>query len=406
MANEKIIIDTRSKRKDGTYPLKLYIMHTRSINISIGMYATSETFENGKYTKKDPNFKIKNVALLSFINKAQTEMINLSATDKIKSMSASELKLHMEQVLFYKKKEKVKTFLDYFDDFVALKTNKGTITNYTSTRNKIVAFDEKCTFETIDKKWLTCFQNKMIEDGLKINSLSIHLRNIRAVFNYALDEEITTLYPFRKFKIKKEETRKRSLTLEQIKTLVSYECEEYQIKYRDIFMLIFYLIGINISDLLLATPDSIVNGRLEYHRNKTNKLYSIRIEPEAMRIIEKYRGKKYLLDVMDTYSDYRYFVKRMNTALQQIGEVERKGLGGKKHREPLFKGISSYWARHSWATFASELDIPIETISMALGHSVGKSVTNIYIKFNNKKIDEANRKVIDWAVYDKKPNDK
>jgi integrase len=58
--------------------------------------------------------------------------------------------------------------------------------------------------------------------------------------------------------------------------------------------------------------------------------------------------------------------------------------------------------RHSWASIASEIDIPIETISKALGHNIGVSVTHIYINFNSKKIDEANRKVIDYVLYGKK----
>lgn len=402
MANEKIILDTRNQKKDGTYPLKLYFRHKKDIRLNINLSATPETFNNGFFTNVDKNHKAKNTSLLSIISKVQTELINLNVIDKLRSMTDNQVKEHMKNLLFGDKNKKDKTFLDCFDEFVSMKSNEGTKILYNTTRNKIVAFDEKCTFETIDKKWLTRFQNMMEAEGLKINSYAIHLRNVRSVFNYAIDEEITTLYPFRKFKIKKEETKKRCLTIEQIRTLINYDCEPYQKRYRDIFMLIFYLIGINISDLLKLKPENLINGRIEYHRNKTNKLYSIFVTPEALDIIERYKGKNYLLNIMDEYTDYRNFTKRMNISLKQIGTMERKGRGGKKERQVLFKDISSYWARHSWATFAAELDIPIETISMALGHSIGKSVTNIYVKFNEKKIDEANRKVIDWILYDKR----
>lgn len=63
---------------------------------------------------------------------------------------------------------------------------------------------------------------------MKVNAYAIHLRNIRAVFNYCINEEYTTLYPFRKFKIKKEATRKRCLSVEQLRILRDYKCEEYQ----------------------------------------------------------------------------------------------------------------------------------------------------------------------------------
>ena len=147
-----------------------------------------------------------------------------------------------------------------------------------------------------------------------------------------------------------------------------------------------------------AKHSALVNGRFEYKRAKTGKLYSVKVEPEAMDIIEKYKGKSYLLNIMDEYRNYKDFLHRMGIGLKQIGKLERKGLGGKKIRTPLFPDLSSYWTRHTWATIASELDIPKEVIAHALGHSWANSTTtDIYIRFDNKKVDEANRKVIDYV---------
>jgi len=72
--------------------------------------------------------------------------------------------------------------------------------------------------------------------------------------------------------------------------------------------------------------------------------------------------------------------------------------GGKKHRTSLFPKLSTYWAQHTWATLAAELDIPDETISLALGHSSGNRVMNIYINRNQKKVDAAHRKLIDYIL--------
>ena len=161
-------------------------------------------------------------------------------------------------------------------------------------------------------------------------------------------------------------------------------------------MLMFYFIGINAADLFLARKKDVVNGRLEYKRAKTGKLYSILIQPEAQAIINRYAGTgEYLLNVMDEYKNYKDFLHRMNIGLQQIGAMERVGRGGKKIREPLFPDISSYWSRHTWATVAAQLDTPKDIISEALGHEYGSSTTSIYINFNRTKVDEANRKVID-----------
>lgn len=299
----------------------------------------------------------------------------------------------IEDELFGKKRD-LKRFVDYMHDFHNLKDNKGTKSVYQTTINKILEYDEACTFDTMTLDWMRKFECWMKESGMKANAYAIHLRNIRSVFNYAIDEEITTLYPFRKFKIKKEETRKRSLTAQQLVTLRDCECEDHQKRYRDIFMLMFYLIGINSVDLFAAKK--LENDRLEYKRAKTNKLYSIKVEPEAMEIINRYKGDQYLLNISDTYSNYKDFVKRMNVGLKQIGNFKRVGRGGKKERDSLFPDISLYWAHHTWATIAASLDIPKETISQALEHEIGSHVTSIYIDFDRKKIDEANRKVIDY----------
>lgn len=291
---------------------------------------------------------------------------------------------------------KSKCFIDYLDEFVAKKTNAGTRSVYTTTRNKLLKFDSKCTFDSMDKAWLERFEAWMAQ-SMKVNAYAIHFRNIRSVFNYAIDEEYTTLYPFRRFTIKKEETRKRSLTVDQLRILRDYPCEEYQERYRDIFMLMFYFIGINAVDLLTAKTSALINGRFEYKRAKTGKLYSIKVEPEAQVIIDKYKGKDFVLNIMDEYKDYKNFLHRMGIALKEIGETERKGLGGKKTRKPLFPDLSSYWTRHTWATIAAEIDIPKEVIAHALGHSwANATVTDIYIRFDEKKVDEANRKVLDY----------
>ena len=111
-------------------------------------------------------------------------------------------------------------------------------------------------------------------------------------------------------------------------------------------MLMFYLIGINAIDLF--NLKQIVDGRIEYKREKTGKLYSIKVEPEAMEIINRYKGNKFLLNTLETNDyNYRKYMAAMNRGLQKLGNFERKGLGGKKIRDILFPDITSYWAKHN-----------------------------------------------------------
>ncbi len=391
----KIVIDTRRSKKDGTYPVVIEVRNKDKIRIATPYSSLPENWKNGAFTRAESNHQRKNIILRDMLNRVERFILQLE--DEEQELTDSEMRKRLSEIVSGEEKKKEKTFLDCLDEFISYKDKKGTIEVYSMTRGKIEMFDPHCTFKSMDKKWLMRFEEWLKTSGMKTNAVAIHLRNIRAVFNYAIDEEYTTLYPFRRFSIKKEETRKRSLTVEQLRTLRDYHCEEYQEKYRDIFMLMFYLIGINAADLFLARKKDVVNGRLEYQRAKTGKLYSVLIQPEAQAIIDKYAGEgEYLLNVMDTYANYKDFLHRMNLGLRQIGEVERRGLGGKKERTPLFPDLSSYWSRHTWATLAAQLDTPKDVISEALGHEYGSSTTSIYINFNREKVDQANRKVIDF----------
>jgi len=401
----KAYIEVRKDKTKKGYPIIIKVRYNdRAIAIGTGYYIDklsyfNPTDSNNYLTKEVPDHKIKNLRLVEILNKVERYTIDYIPSHNKDIDLENKIK---ELVTGQEQEKEIKYFVNYLDDYVSLKTAKGTIAVYQDTKSQILKYDPYCTFKTMDRRWLTAFESWMLS-RMKINSAGIHLRNIRAIFNYAIDEEITTLYPFRKFHIKKEETIKRSLSIDQLRLLKDYPVLGYQKKYRDLFMLIFYLIGINAADLFNIT-DINPDGRIEYYRAKTHKLYSIKVEPEALEIINRYKGNKYLLYVMDTYKNYKDFLHRMNENLQEIGEItyEEKMISGKRRKikkaHPAFPGLSSYWARHTWATLAAELDIPKETISAALGHNIGSSVTSIYIDFDRKKIDDANRKVIDYLL--------
>ena len=290
-------------------------------------------------------------------------------------------------------------FVDIFKEF-ADSHNESTKELYYYSLRRIEQFDKYISTRSIDEigiPWLTRFESWLAQTNSK-NARNILLRNIRAVFNYALDCEYTTNYPFRRFKIRPEATRKRAMTVEQLRSLAVYPVEDYQEFYRDMFVLMFCLIGINVVDLY--SLGGIVDGRVEYRRAKTHRLYSIKVEPEAQVIIDKYHGTKNLLCIADRWTTHSQFGKQMNKALKRMGEMQRVGRGGKKVFEPIVPGLTTYWARHTWATIAASLDIPKETIAHALGHG-NDTVTDIYIDFDKKKVDEANRKVLDF-VFGKK----
>lgn len=290
-------------------------------------------------------------------------------------------------------------FLARFESFKNAKQTTGTRIVYERTIIALSNFDDKLEyrgFEDIDLDYLRRFES-WCSQTMKINTISLHMRNIRAVFNDAIADDVTDCYPFRKYKIKQEKTKKRSLNLEQFTKLIHEDVETFQIEYRDMFLLSFYLIGVNPTDLFHAKKDQLQDGRFFYTRQKTGTEYSIKVEPEAMAIINKYKGKDYLLSPLDRYDDIKNYIQHMNRALKGIGRDT--GKRGKVMSTGYFPDISSYWARHTWATFAYECGFNIDIIAQALGHQArGREVTMTYIRLNPAKVDDANRKVIDYAL--------
>lgn len=398
MTTITIYHDTRRVKKDGTCPIYIRVNFDRKGQlVHTNMFASPEEFSSGRFTRLASNSTAKNAKLAKIVSQCEEEILALERIGRLQAMTVHELTEKITTIV-QGREETRKLFTDYMEEYIERGMRPNTAATYEQTRAKIEQFDRKATFDTITRKWLEQFDRYMELGGMKTNSRSIHMRNIRTVFNYAIDEEYTSLYPFRKFKIEKEETPKRSLTIEQLRELKDFDCEEYQIHYRDIFMLMFYLMGINAIDLFEAKHSQVRNGRLEYRRAKTGKLYSIKIQPEAQEILDRYKGKTYLLRFMEEMegTNYHQFLYAVNRGLRKIGPFTTNGQ--KKLRQPIAPDISTYWSRHTWATIAAELDIPKETISEALGHEIGSRITSIYIKFNQKKVDEANRRVIDYLL--------
>ncbi len=403
MASTKLYLDTRAVEDGCPAPLKVVITSGRTtalIKLDVPSLTAAQWNKIQQRVVNHPNKMALNAHIAQKKAEIDNVMMRLADDGELRGVTATAIKKRILAALS-PEIDTANFFLPTYIRFTEAKEKRGTRETYAHTISRMRAFDrniDKRRFEDIDVRWLTEFERFLGRTASK-NARNIHLRNIRAVFNAAIDDEITSFYPFRKFKIRPVPTVKRSLTVEELRTVFSYPVEPYAEMHRDMFKLIFYLIGINVVDL--HGLQRIERGRINYYRAKTGRLYSIKVEPEAKELIEKYRGKNALLRIADTYADFRNYGKHINKALQHMGEMHREGRGGKKIYTPLFPELTTYWARHTWATIAASLDIPKETIAAALGHG-GNTVTDIYIDFDRKKVDEANRRVIDFVLYDKK----
>lgn len=410
MANTRLFLDERRTKKGSKSVLKIAIAHqAQTAYISVKVKLLPNQWDNKKLkVVNHPNQMLLNAHISSVKQQVDTILLSLANEGRISSMSASEIKAYIEVKIDpakAKQEEENNLFATRFLKFAESK-KESTREVYMHTYSRMVAFTEEeglrldaLHFEDITKEWLMKFDVFLSRTSPSKNARNIHLRNIRAVFNEAIDDEITTFYPFRRFKIRPVATAKRNLKVEELRQLFNYPCEAHAAKYLDMFKLMFMLIGINSIDL--AHLKEVKDGRVEFHRSKTNRWYSIKVEPEALEIIKRYKGQNWLVDILDHWRNHKDYTLKLNSVLKRIGEVKRVGLGGKKIYKPLFPNISTYWARHSWATIAASLDIPKDTIAHALGHG-NNTVTDIYIDFDQKKVDEANRRVLDWVFYNKR----
>lgn len=182
-------------------------------------------------------------------------------------------------------------------------------------------------------------------------------------------------------------TKDRALTLEQLRLLFSAEPGTQRGREAlDLFKLSFYLRAMNGIDIAKASPDDIFNGRLMYVRSKTGKDYSVKVEPEAQAILDKYSDEKHIFaPIAGFYCPARYF-QEVNGCLRSLA----KGNG--------LPPVTMYWARHTLASLMIESGESIENTGFTLGHSVGHRITMGYVSVREKQVDDAVRRVFDYVA--------
>ncbi len=255
-------------------------------------------------------------------------------------------------------------------------------------------------FQEIDVNWLKNYEFWLRGQKLAENTIGIRLRTLRVVYNLAVTEGLVKSdnYPFRKYKVSRLHTitAKRAITKEQVKQIMSYNTGSscfYKKLAVDMFAFSYLMGGINFTDMSLLTNDNINNDRLIYIRQKTKKTIILPLSEQAREIIDKYRDskRKYLFPILDNRSRTGIQVKdciydvlaNVNHHLNEIG----KSLG-------LELKITTYVARHSYATVLKRAGVPTAIISESLGHSSEK-VTQIYLDcFENKQVDEAMKNLL------------
>lgn len=415
MGSLKIILrKTESdKFKTGEYPIKLQIIHNRKVRFfDLNLKCFKEQFISletglGQVDSTVQNYKDKNIFLTNKLKLADAAVIKLldrsipfTVDDIIKELSDIARQSFIEYAKKLEKQlrkdGKIGTANSYLAAYRLFERHLGHSNLY---------------FDEINVKFLKTIETKYLNahpDG--VNGLSAYLRAVRTIFNTArnVDKIIPkNCYPFDEYKIKQKKTRKRAIKKLAIENIVNLNLEPKDPIYHswNYFIFMFYCRGINFSDLARLTyKKNVREGRIMYTRQKLSaegKEITIKITDQIQEILNRYPKKgKYIFpiityeDTEDVYFEVKSKLKTMNDHLEKIAN-----LAGVNAR------LTTNVARHSWASIANSMGVPLSAIQQGLSHT-DIATTQIYVEgFNLDEMDDYNDLVTGKTKEDpKSPN--
>ena len=376
------------------YPVKYRITHNRKqIYFKAGFDLTIDEWERLPKTKETELSQVRKLL------KAGLKRIE----DSVESITLEHDYTH-DRLKTLLKNGKSQRIFDIFQvkiDELTKNGQIGTASIYTNSQRFINKYDSNAQLSSINKKWLASFEKyALYDEGLNSTTLAIYLRCLRAVYNMAINNGTvkSVLYPFakndydkEKFRIKEGTGTKIALSVNQIKAIKNYVAPTKSIeRSRDLFLLMFYLAGINFRDLCLLKWVNIIDDEIVYIREKTketgknrDKKISIPLITEAKELINKHGSndkKGFILPFMienPKPTDIRLITQNK---IRQINKHLANYIG----KELKIKGLSTYVARHSYATILKNKGVPIAFISETLGHTSLKTTEN-YLKSFEKE---------------------
>ena len=273
----------------------------------------------------------------------------------------------------------------------------GTRNNYLNAYHRFREFrrDEDITFGQMTADMLEEYEAWLRARGLRQTSIANYLRTLRTFYHKAVNEHLATDPGiFAHVQTRGMQTRKRAISIcdirkiEQLKLLHGSSLDLA----RDLFLFSFYMRGMAFVDMAFLKKSDLRCGMVTYNRRKTNQALTLAWEAPMQTLVSKYAGQTqnspYMLPILtgnepNPYMRYKNKELHVNRCLKKIGMM----IG-------LKVPLTTYVARHSWASIALRLDIPLATISEGMGHNSYRT-TQIYLQsLDVDTIDQANKKIL------------
>lgn len=273
---------------------------------------------------------------------------------------------------------------------------ESTAERYVSVLNsfkRFIAPRDDIPLDSINSGLMVEYENFLKSTGVCLNSISFYMRGLRAIYNRAADRELVVQkMPFRHVYTGIGKTVKRAIPASAIRRIRDMDLTlNPSLDFaRDIFMFSFYTRGMSFIDIAYLKKKDLREGILSYRRRKTGQMLSIKWEKPMQEIVDKYdtRGTPFLLPVItnmekDFYRQYKNAGHLINGKLKIIGK-----------RLQLEMPLTTYVARHGWASIAKSKNIPISVISEAMGHE-SENTTRIYLaSLDTSVVDNANSLIL------------
>ena len=272
--------------------------------------------------------------------------------------------------------------------------NYRTAETYIAAYKKLRLFREEKDLAPSDitPELMDSFQTWLKKQDLTMNTISFYMRKLRAVYNQAVEQGLTIdLRPFRHVYTGIAKTSKRAITINDLNRIKNLNLDDPMLEYaRDMFLFSFYTRGMAFVDMAYLKKSDVSGNVLTYRRKKTGQQLTIRWEQSMQEIAQRYPSKSgyYLLPIIHTHNgkernQYRHVQTLINESLKTVGEMAK-----------INHKLTMYVARHSWASIARQMGVPLNVISHGMGHSNEKT-TEIYLKSVDMTIvDEANRNIM------------
>jgi len=389
-----IVLDTRITRKDGTFSVKLRITYNREQRYyPVNIFLTKEDWQKTQLEK--PRNKFKEHKL--YFNKLEDRAIEI-----IKTLNGFSFASFEKQ--FDNRKTQTKDVLSYFDDYMA-KLNEegrsGTSESYKCASKSFAKFlktkkTKALHFSEVTNEWLTEYENWMVNEQNSPTTIGIYLRCLRTIFNISIDNGTLArdLYPFgkRKFVIPASRNIKKALRLSDIKQIVNYQTSsDGETRARDLWIFSYLSNGANMKDIAKLQYKNISQTSISFYRQKTkrtskqdSKPVIVMMIPEIKEIISKWgvkpvRSDSYVFGFLNSTDEGLIELRKIQQMTKTINKYMKRVGEGLKIEIPL----TTYTARHSFATILKRAGAPIEFISESLGHKDIRTTENYLDSFEN-----------------------